>query len=299
MYPTPLENDTLSTAQLDFYATNGFLPLSGVARPDEIALLRVFSDKLFKERRGLEEGALFDFTGGEPLGATALTQMLHPSNHDARFRRLAYRRRLHGIARQVLGPQARFSGDHLFYKPAITGPRTPWHQDEAFRDPTMVYNELAFWLPLQSVDESNGCLTFIPGSHLGEVRTHSRPGDDPRAHALECSTGFEEDSAVHCHLPVGGCTLHHGRTLHGAGPNATAEARYAYVVHFDTPRTMAREPRVFEWQAVTSQREQQMHAWRRGPGRLIHYYRRLRQMNYADPHRLVQGLKRYLEKRRR
>ncbi|MGI4861236.1 MAG: phytanoyl-CoA dioxygenase family protein [Janthinobacterium lividum] len=299
MHSTPLKDTKLSAEQLGFYAANGFLPLSDVAQPDEIEQLRTFSDKLFKEQRGLKEGALFDFTGGKPLEATALTQMLHPSNHDARFRRLDYRRRLHAIAKQVLGPQARFSGDHLFYKPAVTGPRTPWHQDEAFRDPTMEYNELAFWLPLQAVDESNGCLKFIPGSHLGEVQMHRRPGDDPRAHALECSADFGEENAVYCPLPMGGCTLHHGKTLHGAGPNGTSDARYAYVVHFDTPRMIAREPRVFAWQAIKSQREEQMQEWRQGPGRLIHYYRRLRQMNYADPHRLVQGLKRYVEKHRR
>lgn len=297
MHPTSLKDNKLSAEQLNFYSKNGFLSLSEVARLDEIEQLRTFSDKLFNERRGLKEGALFDFTGGKPLAATALTQMLHPSNHDARFRRLAYRRRLHRIAKQVLGSRARFSGDHLFYKPALTGPRTPWHQDEAFRDPTLEYNELAFWLPLQAVDEANGCLKFIPGSHLGEVQAHCRPGNDPRAHALECCADFGEDNAVHCSLPVGGCTLHHGRTLHGAGPNGTGDARYAYVVHFDTPRTLAHEPRVFEWQAITSRREEQMQAWRTGPGRLVHYYRRLRQMNYTDPYRLVQGLKRYVEKR--
>ncbi|MCY0386772.1 phytanoyl-CoA dioxygenase family protein [Robbsia sp. Bb-Pol-6] len=299
MDPTPLKDTQLCAEQLEFYAANGFLALSDVAQPDEIEQLRHFSDRLLRERRGLEEGALFDFMGGKPLANDALTQMLHPSNHDARFRRMAYRRRLHRIAKQVLGPRARFSGDHIFYKPALTGPHTPWHQDEAFRDPTLEYNELAFWLPLQAVDETNGCLKFIPGSHLKEVQAHCRRGDDPRAHALECCADFGEGNAVYCPLPMGGCTLHHGRTLHGAGPNDTPDARYAYVVHFDTPRTLAREPRRFPWQAVKSQREDQMQAWRQGPGRLIHYCRRLRQMNYADPYRLIQGLKRYVEKRRR
>ena len=293
MNPIAMNESGLDDAQMRFYDDNGFLPLSNVAQPEEIAEIRQYLEGILARKAGAEEGALFDFVGGEALTKSALTQMLHPSNHEPRLRRTAYRQRLKLLARQVLGPGARFSGDHIFFKPAHEGPVTPWHQDEAFRDPDMEYREVSFWLPLQAVDEENGCLKFIPASHRLQVLPHSRQTGQ---HGLECADGFDPDTAIACPLPVGGCTLHHGRTLHGAGANDSTVDRYAYVVHFDLPRQAARHKRIFDWQQRKSPRELQEQQWRSGPGRLVHAYRRLRQLNFLDPYRLMSAWRRYLER---
>jgi hypothetical protein len=293
MMPARLGTQGLTPAQILFYRENGFLSLDGVARPDEVARIRDVSDALFRRRAGAQEGAFFDFIGDVPMAEGALTQLINPSVYAPVLRRLAYRRRLTGVARQLLGPRTRISGDHIFFKPARTGPATPWHQDEAFRDPNFEYSELSIWLPLQPVDEANGCLRFIPGSNLGAVLPHRRPAGKARVHGLECYEGFSETDAVACPLPLGGCTVHAGRTLHGAGPNRSEVPRFAYVMSFDVPRLIATVPRTFPWQLERSSREEDEHAWRTGRGRLVFLYRRLRQFNYLDPYRAYYGVRRH------
>ncbi|CAF4663935.1 unnamed protein product, partial [Rotaria magnacalcarata] len=35
---------------------------------------------------------------------------------------------------------------------------TPWHQDEAYWDPTLTYESVGVWVALQSVSIENGCM---------------------------------------------------------------------------------------------------------------------------------------------
>jgi hypothetical protein len=294
--PTPLEDNSLSEAQVRFYRGNGFLSLDGVARADEFAQILRVGDALFRQRAGAQEGAFFDFIGDVPMAEGALTQLINPSTYAPALKALDYRRRLTVIARQLLGPRARVSGDHIFFKPAVTGPATPWHQDEAFRDPRFDYHELSIWLPLQPVDEANGCLRFVPGSHLRGVLPHRKPAGKARVHGLECYDGFAEADAVACPLPLGGCTVHDGRMLHGAGPNRSEVPRFAYVTAFDVPRTIAAVPRNFPWLAERSGREEIEERWRHGKGRLVFLYRRFKQFNYLDPYRAYHGVRRQLWK---
>jgi ectoine hydroxylase-related dioxygenase (phytanoyl-CoA dioxygenase family) len=156
----------------------------------------------------------------------------------------------------------------------MIGAATPWHQDEAFQDPANEYHELSFWLALQPTDRSNSCMEFIPQSHHRPVLPHWFPGDDPRVHALECVSGFDPAEAVPCALPAGGCTIHTQRTLHYAGPNASANPRLAYVLIFDLVPTPATEARVFPWrEAHRTARAQREQAWRRRGGILVHLWR--------------------------
>jgi ectoine hydroxylase-related dioxygenase (phytanoyl-CoA dioxygenase family) len=54
---------------------------------------------------------------------------------------------------------------HAFYKPAVIGSETPWHQDPAYGDNTIIYDNITFWIPLSEVPFNSSCLEFIPGSH--------------------------------------------------------------------------------------------------------------------------------------
>ena len=89
----------------------------------------------------------------------------------------------------MLGEDAALYGEHALLKPALVGPETPWHQDEAFRSPDFVYNELSIWLALQPATLENGCMQFIPGSNKGEVLEH-----DPMASERRQTEGNEQGS---------------------------------------------------------------------------------------------------------
>lgn len=290
--PERLKQGRLETDQIVSLKSRGFGSLENVASSEEIAELRHICERLIFAGAGAREGALFDFVGESPLKSTGLTQLLMPSNFNPRLRRTDYHKRLESLAKQILGPRARFAGDHLFYKPPVAGPETPWHQDEAFHDPKFAYQEVSFWLPLQPATVDNGCLRFIPNSHTWGVQPHRKLVGKERSHGIECYDGFNPEDAVYCPVPVGGCTMHLGRTLHGAGQNITATPRFAYVVVFDIPATVSTEHREFNWLEQKTTRDETERQWKRGAGKMIALYRRLMRRNSVDPYRLYYSLKR-------
>lgn len=244
---------------------------------------------------------MFDAMGVDDGSTPArFPQILHPRNFAPELIDTPWFRTAHAIAEQLLGPGVRFKADISLMKPARIGEATPWHQDEAFQDPSMEYNEISFWLALQPVDENNSCMAYIPGSHKGPVLPHGFPGGDARIHALECVSGFDAKDAVLCPLPAGGCVIHNQRVVHGAPPNIADRDRLAYVLIFDTVPVPARQPRNFPWRAHhrTARAEREL-AWRRQGGLLVHLWRQRTRVRLTDVRTLLFDLGRAVRAVRR
>lgn len=287
--PTPL-----TPQQVAQYHGDGFLVFDpGLTRGD-IALLRGVLAGLHSRNVGYEEGALFDAMGPDDGGAPArFPQILHPRSFAPELNDTPFFQKARAIAEQLLGPDIRFKADISLMKPARIGEATPWHQDEAFQDPSMDYNEVSFWLALQPVDEANSCMAYVPGSHRGPVLPHGFPNNDARIHALECQEGFNPADAVLCPLPAGGCVIHNQRTVHGAPPNTSDHERLAYVLIFDTVPVPAKQPRSFPWRAQhrTARAEREL-AWRRQGGLLVHLWRQRTRIRVTNVRTLLFDMQR-------
>jgi ectoine hydroxylase-related dioxygenase (phytanoyl-CoA dioxygenase family) len=237
----------LTQEQIDFYHREGYLTLQAITTAEEVAWMREVYDRLFAERRGREFGDQFDLGGTDDEDAEAvLPQILRPSHYAPELQNGLYRINALHVARQLLGPEARFQGDHAIFKPARYGAETPWHQDEAYWNPNMDYNSFSLWIPLQEATLDNGCMWFVPRSHLWEVLPHHCINNDPRIHGLEIDAA-DTATAVACPLPAGGCTIHPNRTLHYTGPNRSDVPRRALILGFGLPARPRAEPRVFYW----------------------------------------------------
>jgi len=151
------------------------------------------------------------------------------------------------IAKQLLGEGTQDMGDHAIFKPARHGAATPWHQDEAYWGPNLEYNTLSVWMPLQEATLENGCMQFIPGSHLLEVLPHHCINNDPRIHGLEVDHVVDLANPTVCPLPPGGATFHLSRTLHYTAPNRSDTPRRAYIMGFGLPPKPRATPRNFYW----------------------------------------------------
>ena len=131
------------------------------------------------------------------------------------------------ISRIILGSSACLRFDHFIAKPPHNMAATAWHQDGAYQRLTRSSRRLHWWLPLQDVNIDNGCMHFVPGSHLGRILPHA-----PRSagsHALKTTLPVGA-MPVACPLDVGGATIHLPKTLHYTGPNNTDAARHAWIV---------------------------------------------------------------------
>jgi ectoine hydroxylase-related dioxygenase (phytanoyl-CoA dioxygenase family) len=278
------EGMSLTREEVEFFSNKGFLSLEQLTSREEVLALKTSLEDLCERRVGEKEGAQEDFLAGEKheVEKTA-PQIMNPVNYLPELRRSQCYKNALSIAKQVLGDEATCTCDLAILKKANVGSGTPWHQDEAFRDPALEYHELNVWVALQDVTVENGCLHYLPESHNNEVLEHGPPNNDPTSQALQCIGAFDKQNAVACEIPAGGCTIHHSRMLHSAGPNVSDRARLAYIMIFGTPPTPAKHPREFPWLAQRDTAAQaQRRRWMRRGGVFIAAWRKLRRADFKS-----------------
>lgn len=102
-----------------------------------------------------------------------------------------------------------------------------WHQDLPHWN--LVPNEaVTAWVALTDVDEANGCVRILPGSHRGGSRA-SQAAADPNS-LLSAGLQFavsdsEASKSAPMLLKAGQFSVHHGMIVHGSGANTTASPR--------------------------------------------------------------------------
>jgi ectoine hydroxylase-related dioxygenase (phytanoyl-CoA dioxygenase family) len=224
-------------AQVAFFAEHGYLVLDRITTDDELAWLRARYDEFAAQRRTGFPDAVFDV--GRPYGSLEepdLGQLLFPERRTAGVEDTMMWQNARHVAARLLGlPEAEVEGwGHLIFKPPRRGLAVPWHQDEAYWEPTLSYQALGAWMPLDDVDVDNGCLWFLPGSHRGDVLRHRHVGDDPAVHLLELVDAVDTSAAVPVPLRAGAVSFHHPRLLHSSRPNVTDRPRRAWANEFQS-----------------------------------------------------------------
>lgn len=224
----------LSEEQVEQFRADGFLAIERITTDEEVEWLKGVYDELFETRAGEESGMYFDLGGRRGNdGREVLPQILAPEKRRPELTDTIYARNARRLGAQLLRvaeadlEPATLVG-HMIFKPAGYGRETPWHQDEAYWEPDLVYRSVSAWMPLDPASIESGCMQFIPGSHLEAVRRHHHIDDDPLVHGL-VTDDVDPSAAVACPIPPGGATFHHCRVLHYAGPNTTDVPRRAYI----------------------------------------------------------------------
>ena len=98
---------------------------------------------------------------------STVKQMMFLERYDAYFADLLKSGAVHELAETVLGEPAIAQNMEYFNKPPGIGKQTPPHQDGYYfkiAPPQAVTG----WLALEPVDDENGCLNYVRGSHRGE-----------------------------------------------------------------------------------------------------------------------------------
>ncbi len=280
----------LTPEQIAEFHERGFLSIPNISPPEEVALLRGILGRLFEQKAGWAEGAQFDMvTHDDGDARQALPAIINPVNFAPELRATIFRTNAAAIARQLLGPNVTASFEHAILKPPQYGAATPWHQDEATRvDASFEYEQISIWMPLQEATLQNGCMQYIAGTNKGDVLPHRSPKNDPKIHAIECAGGFDPADATACPLPPGGATIHHGRTLHYAGPNSSDQPRAAYILAFEIPPKPSTRQRDFYWnQGKQTSGLDRKRQWRKRGGIVIEFVRKVRAGMFRHPARVV------------
>ena len=106
--------------------------------------------------------------------------------YDNYFKELIEESSIQEIASSVLGEKAIPKNLQYFNKPAGVGKPTPPHQD-GYYFMLKKHNAVTCWLALEKVDEENGCIHYVKGSHLQE---------EYRPHGNQMSLGFLKVSLI-------------------------------------------------------------------------------------------------------
>lgn len=106
----------------------------------------------------------------------------------------------------------------------------PWHHDYAYNCSSR--NSLVFWVPLQDVDDINGCLHIIPGSHQlrAQINVNATLGKNS---ADFFSVGnieniLKEHPEMRVPMKAGSALAFSGLLLHKSGVNRSDHTRYAF-----------------------------------------------------------------------
>ena len=154
---------------------------------------------------------------------TSLKQIQRMFDYAPYFRHLMDQGPARRLAEEVLQDEVVPVNMQYFNKPAGIGQPTPAHQDGYYFHLTPC-EAVTGWLALEDVDEENGCIHYIRGSHLEtSFRPHGRTG------VLGFSQGITDFGTTHDRAnevsfpgPAGTFLMHHAKTIHWAGANRSS-----------------------------------------------------------------------------
>lgn len=140
--------------------------------------------------------------------------------------------------RKILGDDVILWGMHCMHKEAKTGKKIPWHQDGTYW-PIEPKATCSVWIAITDVDESNGCMKFIPKSHKLGVLPHLQEDKVTNDGELKGSLdlkidekSFDENESINCIIKKGQASFHDTYLLHSSDANFSENSRKAIVLRY-------------------------------------------------------------------
>jgi ectoine hydroxylase-related dioxygenase (phytanoyl-CoA dioxygenase family) len=222
----------LTKKQIEDFEKSGFLIVKNLLSGEEVATYRkIYEDFLTNK---IDTGKFRSDLGShatEPnkQGTKELiTQIMVPGRLFPKLLDMPIHQRSLAIAKRLLGEDMALDFDMLIDKVPHTNTPTPWHQDRAYWITMPDTRAASCWVALDKAVIDNGCMWYVPGSHLLPVRSHEPAGKG--GGALQCEANEEE--AVAAEILPGDCVFHHGGTLHYSRGNSTTLRRRAFITNF-------------------------------------------------------------------
>ena len=229
----------LTQEQVDRFRAEGFLKGSRVLDDSQVEQLRDELARVIRDQHGtdLPQPVLLRNLAGDP--DHPVWQVVNIWEASQPFRDLVHHPTIaQEVAQLTDAREMRLWHDQIQYKPAGTGGVNMWHQDSPYWPPLYPKDQqVTAWVALDDVDETNGCMSMVVGSHLwGDqiefLHTLTSFGAMPlefRGKKLEVRR---------CPVRKGEVHYHHALTWHGSHANTSDRPRRAIALHFMTDRTL-------------------------------------------------------------
>jgi len=206
----------LTAEQQEFYEQKGYL----------LGLPQIFSGEEVKQ---LQEGyahivslLLDDESPGDIMGWHKTSRWLYD---------ICAHPQILNYVEGVLGKDFYLAASEFIPKAPHSDKIVPWHQDSYYWS-TALNNSVTVWLAFTDVDEANGAMKVIPGTHKAGIIKHKIAGEDSIL-SFELDQGtFSEENAVSMIIPAGGISMHVDSIIHGSSTNDSDRWRIGFVIRY-------------------------------------------------------------------
>jgi len=210
--------------KLDF-DRDGFIVLSDFCSPEQMREISAQLERYVREvipRLPTEEHFYEDKTRPETLKYTRSLEL-----HDEHFKKLFASEQFVALAELLLDGPIVGRDLSMFDKPPRIGELTPPHQDGYYfmLEPS---EALTMWLAVDAVDEQNGCIRYVRGSHRRGLRAHHRTTTLGFSQGVSDYGPDDEANAVPIIAQSGDLLIHHCDTIHRADANCSDRPRRAF-----------------------------------------------------------------------
>ena len=167
----------------------------------------------------------------DPNSPSRLRKINDLALNNQYFLKISRKPKILDIVETCIGGDIKLFGDQLFMKPPGGIEKTN-HQDSPYF-PIFPMNLISCWIALDDVNEENGCLKCIPGSHKWGALPHTEKwmvGDREDMCIPKDQIGDKEEVSIH--LTAGNASFHHSLLVHRSGPNNTSHSRIGWAIHY-------------------------------------------------------------------
>ena len=227
---------TLSSQQIEQFRRDGYLLLERAVTDDQLARLQQELTSWIEESRHhtnpygpltVDERPRFDMGEEHTSDQPALRRVNNPSEISEAYLQVMRDSRMVDAVADLIGPDVKYHHCKLNIK--LPGAKTTVHYHQDFMyTPHTNDDIITALLMLEDVDENNGCLMAVPGTHKGPLDTLFKDGQFTGMVLPEREVELQA-SQVPITGKAGSVCLMHTRLQHGSEPNGSGRPRPLYI----------------------------------------------------------------------
>ena len=230
--------EKLARDRIEEYERDGFLFVRGLLQDRDLEpLRRVITAQVDREARQKQDaGAIDDLHENAPFERRLYEVYRGIKRNSGNWNQEVFSRELYDfgtnpaildLVESILGPEIQFNGDYWVRSklPHESLTTYPWHQDSGYYgDATEKHHILSLWIPLVDVNEVNGCMQMMPGSHRWGLLPAMDDGD---GHLQPREDIEKRGQCVAATMEVGDVLAFHNLTFHRSTMNRSDSIRWS------------------------------------------------------------------------
>jgi len=215
----PLDPNAFPAEYRQQYEELGYVRIPGFINAEEVALIHENLNRVIRDIvPSLPDTAVF-YENKELKDS--IKQIIGLYQHDDFFEQLYLRGRFFNLSEFLIGRLVSGRNMQYFNKPPGIGKPTPPHQDGFYAKMTPLEG-MTMWLALEDVDEENGCVRYINGSHKRGLRAHGKTGTLGFSQGITDYSDEDRAAEVCMIAKPGDLMVHNALTIHRADANQSA-----------------------------------------------------------------------------